>query len=183
VDQQASLYAGFLTARDATRTAHPDQTPWLDDNGNGIANEASDGQEAGQRGFAYVGTLPGETWPPYIAEGIGPTSILQHRGVVRARVLDDDNRGVPWVWAVIYPPSYQPPPTSEEWPDEQSPTIVLLDQHDGWYAASYPGFDELGRYRIVLHAKDNEGLEARPVSIMVRTGPTLYLPLVEAGYY
>ena len=107
-----SLYSAFQIARSATWIAYPVQTPWLDDNGNGIPNEVSDGQEAQLRGFAYVGTLAGEQWPPYIVQASGPDQITQGNGVLHATVLDDEQ--VKRVWAVVYPPTYQPPAPGEE---------------------------------------------------------------------
>lgn len=61
---------------------------------------------------------------------------------------------------------------------EALPTVGLLDQGNGVYAAYYDGFKEAGSYRIVLYADDDQGLEARPVEITVRVGSRLYLPLV-----
>jgi hypothetical protein len=49
---------------------------------------------------------------------------------------------------------------------------------DGVYRATYEGFDEIGAYRIVVHAVDNEGLAARPKAVAVRTGWPVYLPLI-----
>ena len=63
-------------------------------------------------------------------------------------------------------------------PQESLPTIVLQDQELDWYGAAYTGFDEMGTYRVVVHAEDGEGLEARPLTIEVRTGWAVYLPVV-----
>jgi len=178
--QGESLYAGFQTARWAVQSAHPDQTPWLDDDGDGLANETGEGQEAQRRGFSYAGTLVNEGWPPYIVQATGPERVEQGRGVIRANVLDDER--VRRVWAVIYAPSYQPPQPGEELVSETLPTIVLLEQGSGWYGATYTGFNEVGLYRVVIYAEDNAGQEARPVAIEVRTGWPVFLPLVERDH-
>jgi len=47
---------------------------------------------------------------------------------------------------------------------------------DGWFAATYTGFDEIGLYRVVVYAEDNDRLEARPVAAEVRTGWQMFLP-------
>lgn len=175
----SSLYDSFQAARWAVKVATGDaQTPWLDDNGNGIPNESSDGLEAQRRGFTFTGTLAGEEWPPYIVEASGPPALEAGAGVIRARVLDNPTDGVRRVWAVIYPPSYSPPAPTSGLVRETLPTIVLLDQGNGWYAAAYPGFTERGAYRVVIYAEDGEGLEARPVAVLVHTGLPLYLPWV-----
>ena len=174
--QGQSLYQSFQTARWATQAAYPHQTPWLDDNGNNIANEQEDGMEAGQRGFAFSGTLADESWPPYIIHVQEPTEIENGQGILRSQVRDDER--VKRVWAVIYPPSYQPPLDGEELVNEIWPTIVLQNQGNEEYAATYTGFDEMGVYRVVVHAEDDNGLEARPVLIEMRTGWEVYLPMV-----
>jgi len=55
----------------------------------------------------------------------------------------------------------------------------LLDTNgDDVYSAEYLSFDEIGAYRVVVYAVDQEGLEGRPRDLQVRTGWPLYLPLV-----
>ena len=174
--QGQSLHQSFLTAKWATEIAYSAQTPWLDDGGNGIPNETTDGPEAAQRGFGLSGTLAGEIWPPYIEQGVAPVEIDQGSGILRAQVLDDLQ--VKRVWAVIYAPSYQPPPSGDELVNEVLPTIVLQSQGNDWYAASYPGFNEMGVYRVVIYAEDYDGWEARPLAVEVRTGWAVYLPFV-----
>jgi ligand-binding sensor domain-containing protein len=173
-----SLYASFQEARWAVQEAHPDQTPWLDDDGDGVPNEGEEGEEAARRGFAYAGTL-GDTWPPYVVWAeIGE---IQHgTGDITAEVRDDT--GVSEVWAVIYPPSYQPPDpaTTEELVLESLTTVPLSDTNgDGVYSAVYDGFAETGAYRVVVYAVDGEGLMGRPKGAEVHH---LYLPLVVRNY-
>jgi hypothetical protein len=180
LEQNQSLFGSFQSARWAVQSSQPFQTPWLDDDGDGIPNEWDEGQEAQRRGFAYAGTLEGEEWPPYIVQASGPVSVTQGRGVIRANVLDDEH--VQRVWTVIYAPSYRPPETGEELVSEALPTIVLLNQGSGWYAATYTGFDEIGVYRVVVYAEDDGGLEAQPVAVEARTGWQVFLPVVLRGY-
>ena len=176
----ASLYGAFEEARWVAEEVHPDQTPWLDDNGDGIPN-SGDGLEAQRRGFAYAGTFAEEEkWPPYIAwANLG--SIQEARGVITADVRDD--KGVFQVWAVIYKPSYvlPDPDVTEEIVQEILPTVQLLDPNfDGIYTAEYEGFNEVGEYRIVIYAVDQENLEGRPKTLTVQVGQAnqVYLPLV-----
>jgi len=61
-----SLYNSFEEARGTAIGAHADQTPWFDDNGDGLVNGPGDGVESAKRGFAYAGTFPGEVnYPPF----------------------------------------------------------------------------------------------------------------------
>jgi hypothetical protein len=180
--QQSSIYTAFEDASAAVRAAGYYQIPWLDDNGNGQPNESSDGQQAQQRGFSFAGTLSDDQWPPYILEVQTIEVDAEGRGEVRARV--EDNESVEHVWAVIYEPSYQPPAPSEELVKETLPTLALLEQGNGWYGASYTGFDADGTYRVVVYADDNAHLEARPVAREVQVGEPeqntslLFLPLL-----
>ena len=55
----------------------------------------------------------------------------------------------------------------------------MLPEQDGdWYGASRTGFDAMSRYRVVIRAEDDDGLEARPLTIKVRRGWAVELPLV-----
>jgi hypothetical protein len=78
-----------------------------------------------------------------------------------------------------YWPSYQPPEESEGIVDEYLETIQLLPQEDNWRAARYSNFRERGRYRVVVHALDEQGAEAYAHTLEVWVGPVLYLPLVQ----
>jgi alpha-tubulin suppressor-like RCC1 family protein len=171
-----SLYNSFRAAQSAARIANGGQQPWLDGDGNGHPEESSDGLIAAQRGFAFAGTLPNEQWPPYIAQVQPPGNITNGRGQVRADVRDDLK--VTDVWAIIYPPSYVAPTTGEALVQETLDTIKLLDQGNGWYGAAYPGFTEMGVYRIVVFAEDGQRMQAQPVAITVETGRQLFLPLI-----
>ena len=173
-----SLYASFQEARWAVGQAHPDQTPWLDDDGDGMPNQPQDGQVAQRRGFAYAGTFIEEKWPPYVVWA-SVRDVQEGDGVIEAKVLDD--LGVLSVWAVVYKPSYVPPDPgeTEEMPQEDLSTATLLDlDGDDVYSATYEGFDEIGKYRIVVYAVDGEGLEGRPKEMEVIVGWRVYLPLV-----
>ncbi len=171
------LFASFWEAQTAVRRVLLFQEPWLDADGNGVANEASDEAVAAQRGFGY-GAFGPDVWPPYIATASALADVSNRRATqatIQATVEDD--KQVRRVWAVIYPPSYQPPPNSNELVPEALPTIVLQTQGDHQYAAKYTGFDELGSYTVVIHAEDDAGLEARPFAFKVSTGSQLFLPL------
>lgn len=88
-----------------------------------------------------------------------------------------DDEGVRTVWAVIYPPSYQPPSAGEELVAEPLP-LPLQARGQNWYGAIYGQFDEMGKYRIVVYAEDEGSLTSRPVVIEVNPGSRIFLPLV-----
>ena len=183
-----SLYLAFQQAREAVFAAHYDQAPALDDNGNGQANDGGDGTEAQRRGFAFTGTLGNPeddaSWPPYIravqidSVATGQGAILAGTGQWRIRAQVQDNKGVGSVWAVIYAPDYQPPLPSEGLLKETLPTVMLLDQGNGWYAATSSAFTASGTYRVVVFADDGAGQPARPVAVELPTRFLAFVPLL-----
>lgn len=176
--QGYNLSASFIEARAVAKQVFTLQDAWLDANGNAIANEFEDAARAAQRSFAYEGTLSGDDWPPHIFAVQGPTTITNFKGVVQADVRD--NVKVRSVWAVVYPPDYQPPATGQELQAETLPTFLLSSVANGdFYAGEYTGFTQPGVYQIVIHAEDNDDLVARPVVIEVNTGSQNFLPIIE----
>ena len=177
--QGSSLFASFDNARRSTSRLYLDQIAWLDDDGDGIANSASDGRVAQQRGFAYANTFDDSAWPPYIESVTPPATIENGRGVIEAQVLADEQNPVQTVWAVIYPPDYLDPQPGEGVVDmvEQPAGVPLLrDGSSDRYRAADSGFTQTGTYRIVLQAESRNGQSARPVVVEVTTGWRLFLP-------
>ena len=172
----SSLYQSFNEARWTAQSAHPAQSPWLDDDGDGIFDEDLDGQEAAQRGFNFAGTLSGDNWPPYIVQALGPDGLVVGAGTLRAEVRDDI--AVAQVWAAIYPPSYVPPEVEEMWTVDTVVTQTLTSVTGDWYVGTHSGFEEPGTYRVVINARDVDGMVARPVAFEVQVGWRVYLPLV-----
>jgi hypothetical protein len=173
--QAMSLKAAFEEGRWAAGQAHSDQTPLLDANGNGVANEPEDMQIAAQRSFSCAAVVPKEqAWPPHIVQ-VHVTPLESSTGEIWAQVQDD--AGTPSVWAVVYPPSYEPPESSEVFEAEPTP-VLLQSREDGWYSGLYDGFHEGGDYRIVVFAQDVDGPEARPKEHQVHISWRIYLPLV-----
>jgi hypothetical protein len=82
------------------------------------------------------------------------------------------------VYAVIYPPGYQPPAAQSRLISETLPTVTLINQGDNLYSASWPGFTQLGQYRIVIYARDDKGEPAQPLELLVNNGRFTYLPVV-----
>ena len=174
--QGMSLAEAFDEGKGAAQLAAPAQEPWLDGDGDGIPNEATDIQEAAQRSFAFAGSFDVETWPPYIAAS-EIREFSDNQGEIWAEVRVPADKQVSGVWVEIYPPSYESPTPGETFVG--GPVPENLHHRDGdWYAVSYSNFDEIGEYRVVIYAKDNEGLQARPKELRVRTGWSVYLPLV-----
>lgn len=184
--QRKTLQVAFDEARWATEQ-HPyakTQRPLLNSDGNHRPNQPSDEAEAARRGFAISGSFaddPREQWAPYIRD-----AEIRHfagaKGQIWADVLDDQGVDDLHVWAMVYPPSYEPPTSSEEIvPAVRRLSLAELSGTEAQYGAEYDAyrfFNEAGEYRIVIYAKDDDGLVARPKEIVLQTGWELYLPLL-----
>jgi hypothetical protein len=88
---------------------------------------------------------------------------------------------VEFVWALVYPPSFEEPdPTDEETIElDDMDSFVLWDgDGDGEYVHSYGDFTEVGAYRVVVYAKDGDGNLALPRAAVVRTGWRVSLPMI-----
>ena len=88
-----------------------------------------------------------------------------------------DNDEIEQVWAVVFPPSYRPPDAADEL-GSGPPPITLQPQYANHYAGLYGHFDEIGTYRIVVYAEDDEGLHAPVKEILFQNGSQIFLPLV-----
>lgn len=180
------LFSGFWEARIAARQATSlIQDPWLDADGDGAPNELEDAAIAARRTFFPVNSqATSQLWPPYVAtlqEAAGVNGQRQIQADVR------DNGTIARVWAVIYPPGYQPPTSGNELTPDNAPKAELTLVGDR-YVLAYSGFTQLGLYRVVVHAEDSDGLQARPAVITVNTAAPVggqfeenaqvYLPLV-----
>jgi len=172
--QGTSLYAAFEEGKWAAGQGHPDQEPWLDGDGDGVANETEDGQAAVGRSLACSEVLPQQNWPPHVAQA-EVRALSGGQGEIWARVQDDDK--VLGVSVVIYPPSYPSEP-GEEMIQEPVPVLLVKQPETGWYAGTYGEFAELGEYRLVVYAVDNHYLRSRPKEVTVQTGWEVYLPLL-----
>lgn len=154
------------------------QIPWLNGDNNPIPNQPADYAQAEQRSFAITGSFPTEQWTPHI-EQAEMRNFNGSQAQIWSHILDDTQ--IDRAWAVIYPPSYQPPNSSDEIVPEP-PRLPLLKIQDmppygGEYGANWL-FEEKGEYRIVIYAEDNERLLSRPKEIRLYTGTELYLPVV-----
>ena len=172
--QCSDLYTSFQAAKQAVKATRLWQTPWLDDNGDGVPN-SGDGDLARQRGLNC-----GFDHPPAIGKVTPPSSIVDGDGVLRVQVQDDSGIEVD-VWTVVYPPDFEEPaPTEDGTIPELGLPIVLLSDSDGdrEYVGLYEDFTEDGAYHVVVYAQDAGGNQALPVVMTVRTKWWVYLPLV-----
>jgi hypothetical protein len=156
------------------------QYPWIDADGNQTPNEPEDEQIAQQRGLGFVRRFDSDNAiPPYITAVQPPAEIIDGEGEIRATV--DDDQQVERVTTLIYPPSYVPPEPGNQMVRDTTPISITLFQEENDWVGMYDGFDEVGTYRIVVYASDNDGLDAPPRTVEVRVGNQIYLPLIRHG--
>jgi len=180
------LFSGFWEARIAARQAtNLIQDPWLDADGDGAPNELEDAAIAARRTLFPVNSqATSQLWPPYIAS-LQEAAAVNGQRQIQADVRD--NGTIARVWAVIYPPGYQPPASGNELTPDNAPKAELTLVGNR-YHLNYSGFTQLGVYRVVVHAEDSDGLQARPAIITINTAAPVggqvedntqvYLPLV-----
>ena len=160
----------FEQAKAAVGAAGTNQTPWMDDNGDG-ASTSNDGTVAQAR---YVAGFLGAS-PPGITSA--KVKLTGSNGELTARI-QEGGEDVTLVWAAIYAPSFTEP--TDTTLSLGVPTLKLdpVVGQPGTFRALYPnGFDEAGIYRVVFYAQDRQGLQAQPAAVILR-GSQLYLPFI-----
>ncbi|MFO7632532.1 MAG: fibronectin type III domain-containing protein [Caldilinea sp.] len=163
----------FDEGRAAVLATGVNQTPFLDDNGDGIYN-AGDGSVAQNR---YVTRFFSSVRPV-----IGGVDVQRNgvNGSLRAQV-SAGAEAVELVWAAIFPPSFEEPAGVTL---NLNVPVVRLEPvagQPGAFRVDYPnGFIEEGDYRIVFYAQDRLGLNAAPVreGEAPIAGGSVYLPLI-----
>ncbi|MCP4642741.1 MAG: hypothetical protein GY851_20005, partial [bacterium] len=147
------------------------QTPMLDDNGNGTANDATDGAVAS---VTHIGTGTQNTFnAPVISAAVGDHTLT---GTATTTLWADvtDTDGVASVWAVILPPdaaSATSYPSEPLWPDTGARWENTVDV-----------FTTEGTYTVLLYARDRIGSTSAPSVVEVTVGsPLRRKALVVAG--
>jgi uncharacterized repeat protein (TIGR01451 family) len=169
VAESQSVMNAFNQAKAAVEATPFNQTPWLDDNGDGLYSPA-DGGYASTR---YVASFFGGMLPQVITTSVRVSGTL---GALSARVERSDAE-IDQVWAVVYPPNFTSPTTTTL--ELGVPTILLQPDAaiEGLYKANYNGFNQPGAYRVVFYATDKTGNQALPK--LAQTGlKKVFLPLV-----
>jgi hypothetical protein len=153
----------------AVQATGVDQTPWLDDNGDGLSN-TGDGTVAQSR---LVTHFFSSTRPQITSATVDRQNI---DGVLTAFV-EEGAEEIEIVWAAVYPPSFQEP--ADVTINLNVPTVRLeRDANNGKrYTFNYiNGFLEDGDYRVVFYAQDRLGIHALPKLAGEQTG--IYLPVI-----
>lgn len=165
-----SLKTCYDQAKAAVALTGNDQTPWLDDNGDGLSSPI-DGSIAQNR---YIASAFGSFQPEIQSASV---DVVDGSGTLTASV-EQGAEEIDMVWAAVYSPSFQEPVSTTL---NLGVPVVLLEADpdvEGSYTATYPGgFTEEGPYRVIFYAQDLAGTHAPPK--LVTPGETrIYLPVV-----
>ncbi len=171
IASSGSLKACYDQAKAAVALIGVNQTPWLDDNGDGVST-SGDGTVATGR---YVASFFGAA-PPQIT--VATVQISGADGTLEATV-QAGGALIDVVWAAVYAPSFQEPTYTTLNLGVPSLKLDPVSGTPGRYRASYPnGFTELGNYRVIVYAQDKAGIQAQPRLAVEGAAQKVYLPLV-----
>jgi hypothetical protein len=174
MEQSQDMHTAFEWATDAVQATGLSQEPWLDDNGDAVA-DGKDGALARNRGLG----LSFGSSPPII-DWITIGAVSNGAAQIQAQVRDDF--AVQDAHIEIYPPDFvEPAPTTDgTTPVLNVPTRTLTVAASDVYQVNYSDFTQDGMYRVVVYAEDDDGQQALPQSATVCLGCTqVYLPLVQ----
>ncbi|MGA1869868.1 MAG: 6-bladed beta-propeller [bacterium] len=166
------VQAAFLHAKNAIAFLCKNQTPQLDDTGNGVGNEKSDGKLAKNYIIGVGIMLAGDD--PMIGS-ICPGLTLSGSSYATIRVEDVTTTGtIERIFALINSPQYVRDVPGQSVTD--LPTVELVDKGDGRYEGTYSDFSIYGTYTIAVYAKDTEGNLSVPKETHVfrMDGPDIY---------
>jgi hypothetical protein len=157
VADSGDLKACFDQGKAAVTTTGVNQTPFLDDNGDGVYN-AGDGTFAANRHVTRFFSS--------VSPSIASVDVQRNgaNATLRATVTEGAEE-TELVWAAIYAPSFQEP--LDVTINLNVPALKLepVAGQPGQFTVNYTnGFLEDGDYRIIFYAQDRLGLNAIPVS-------------------
>ncbi|MCP5150622.1 MAG: carboxypeptidase regulatory-like domain-containing protein [Chromatiales bacterium] len=175
-----SVGEGFDRASAAMGFAPSTQTPLVDADGDGVANEAADTARIADR-FVGAGTVVASDAPVIGAVSAPQTITGASEATLTAFGVADDD-GIARVWAVLRPPDYQPGSTDNA--VTEMPELELLETApgSGEYRGVHAGFTTPGTYQIAVYALDTLGNTSLPKLTTVSVGnPTTRRAVIVAG--
>ncbi|SLM29561.1 exported hypothetical protein [Desulfamplus magnetovallimortis] len=156
-----NLMDAFLSTRNAIQFTYTSQSPLIDDNGNGIANEDYEGLAAREisigKGTISAGDFPAIQSISFMPQNLeGETSSTLYAN----NVIDAD--GILRVWAVISPPDLLS--GNPDNPVTELPSVELLPIGGNSFQGTYKGFTAKGKYKIAVYAEDKLGNISLPLT-------------------
>jgi hypothetical protein len=175
----------FDSAKAAVEQSLIAQTPQLDDNGNGVGNEAGDGIVA--NGYSIGKGVDYRADMPQVSGGsVFPNPLDGSSGAHSATITitASDNNEIESVRAVIVPPGYSTGAKDNALLDMPSIGLSLTGgtAFNGTWTGTYDGFYKAGQYQIVIYAVDREGDASDPEVVTLQVdNPVRRRAIVIAG--
>ena len=163
-----TLRNAFFSTQNAIQFAYGNQTPLLDDNGNGIANEDDDGERS--KGIAIgSGIISAGDLPTMGNATLEPSTLNGDTSATLRSENVTDADGIERVWAVISPPDFLV--GNPENPVTDLPTLTLKKIENSTWEGQYTDFKATGTYKIALYAEDQHGEISLPIPLtLVQSG-------------
>ena len=164
----AKIYDAYVMAKDVVGVAigaGKSQNPEIDDNGNGIGNEKTDGDLASNtyigKGFVIAGDIP------YISS-IGPDQVLSGQSSATITVEVVSTGKITRVWAIVHSPDFSNNPDN---PITDLPSFDLTwnDQNQR-YEGTYNGFTVMGTYTVTVYAVNEKMIISLPKTTKIEQG-------------
>ena len=168
-----NLERAFQFAQQSVNSYLSSQEPWLDDNGDAIA-DSHDGSLARSRGLGSLSAV--ETIPVIDTASV----TLSPEGKVTISVQARDDTGLRQVQVMVFPANFQQPLPNDNgiMSDFVAPLKTLTPQGNQQFSLEFPLTDPGGN-RLVLYAVDMDGNQSLPIVRWIRL---VYLPMVQISH-
>ena len=167
----AKIYDAYVMAKDVVGVAvgaGKSQNPEIDDDGNGIGNQKTDGDLARSnyigKGFATAGDIP-------LISTISADQRLSGQTSATITVEIVSTGKITKVWGVVYSPNFINTPGNPI-TDLPSFDLICIDQNTKKYEGTYNGFTVAGTYTITVYAMNEVMIISLPRTTEVEQ--TLY---------
>jgi len=161
----AKIYDAYVVGKDVIGVAvgaGKSQNPEIDDNGNGIGNEKTDGDVARDKnigkGFIIAGDIPS-------ISTISQDQVLNGQTSATITVEVVTTGRITRVWAIVHSPDFTNPTDN---PITELPTFDLTwDEQSRRYEGTYDGFTVAGTYTITVYAMNENMIISLPKTTKV----------------
>jgi DNA-binding beta-propeller fold protein YncE len=161
----AKIYDAYVVGKDVIGVAvgaGKSQNPEIDDNGNGIGNEKTDGDLAREKnigkGFIIAGDIPS-------ISTISQDQVLNGQTSATITVEVVTTGRITRVWAIVHSPDFTNPTDN---PITDLPTFDLTwNEQSRRYEGTYDGFTVAGTYTITVYAMNENMIISLPKTTKV----------------
>ncbi|MBF0565024.1 MAG: hypothetical protein HQK89_07270 [Nitrospirae bacterium] len=157
------LYDSYVTAKNAINETYIKQNALIDDDGDGVGGEKTDGDIAKNvtigNGNSFAADFP-------IIGSVSQVQTLNGETTAKIRVDNVTSTGsIQRVWAVVTPPDFKPATAGE--PVTNLPTFDFNSVGGNAYEGTYGSFTVKGTYNIAVFAVDDKGTLSLPQATSV----------------